>query len=35
MGKSFPKINDLDVQLVSDKKQNSLELEKGLGSLKF
>jgi hypothetical protein len=35
IGKSFPKINDLDVQLVSDKKQNSLELEKGTGSIKF
>lgn len=35
IGKSFPKINDLDVQLVSDKKQNSLELEKSTGSVKF
>jgi hypothetical protein len=35
LGKKFPRIEDLDVQLISDKKQSASELEKGLGSITF
>ncbi len=35
LGGKFPRIEDLDVQLISDKKQSASELEKGIGSITF
>ena len=35
LGKKFPKIEDLDVQILSDKNQASLEVKKGIGAITF
>jgi hypothetical protein len=35
LGKKFPKVEDLDVQTISDQKQSASELEKGIGIIKL
>lgn len=35
LGKKFPKIEDLEVQIIGDQKQSASELEKGIGTIKL